>query len=111
MTQYKIKFNKKTFAQADRSSVAAFIALSYKADVNYDNRKIVWNYEADFALIAGKEFDEALKIVDGAISIRSAQFDKESDARYQKKMAQLHQEHQQYMQENHIVDNNAKVGA
>lgn len=111
MTQYKIKFNKKTFAQADRSSVAAFIALSYKADVNYDNRKTVWSYESDFALIAGKEFDEAVKIIDGAISIRTAQFDKDSQARYENKMAKWREEREQYMAENNIIDNSGKVGA
>lgn len=111
MTQYKIKFNKKTFAQADRSSVAAFIALSYKADINYDNRKTVWSYKDDFALIEGKEFDQALIVIDVTISARTYQFDKDSQARYEKKMAKWREEREQYMAENNIIDNSPKVGA
>jgi|688.fasta_scaffold881521_2 hypothetical protein len=108
MSQYKIKNNGITFAQTSPSSVAAFLALSYKADVNYNNRKIVWSHEVDSALIAGKDFDEALKIVDGAISIRSTQFQKESDARFEKKMAKFREEREQLMKENNIIELNRK---
>ncbi len=90
MAQYKVKKNELVLAQSDVISVAAFLALSYSADVYYDGRKIVWNAKNDAALIAGQGAD-TLKVIEGAIGVRTASHRAASQARFIKKMQELGQ--------------------
>lgn len=42
-TMFKIKKNGQIIAQACTPNMAAYIALSYDAEVNWDNKTTVWN--------------------------------------------------------------------
>lgn len=90
-TLYKIKLNGKIIAQADRPSIAAYLALSYNAEVNYDNRTTVWNPAKErrgWLQMTQNAVDELAEI----ITERVEQYKKEADARYYKKMRNWYEE-------------------
>ena len=90
-TPYKIKVNGKMIAQADRPAVAAYLALSYNAEVNYDNRSTVWNPKKEskgWLAISQEAIDELAQI----ITERVEKYTAEADARYYKKMEQFYKE-------------------
>lgn len=88
---YKLKLNGITFAQADRPSVAAFIALSYNAEINYENRKSIWNPQKErrgWLQVSQAAIDELTQIIEE----RTAKFNRESARRFEKKMEEYRKE-------------------
>jgi hypothetical protein len=93
MSQFKIKKNQTIIAQTDIAGVAAWLALSYSADVYYSNSgnaKVVWNNHKDFDLIVN-EGKESLKVIEGAIGCRTESFRAARQARFIKRMEELGQ--------------------
>lgn len=82
MPAYKIKKNNYTVAQADAPAVAAFIALSYGASINYNNRTTIYNPTKDTQFIGRGVSNEVIDELAQLITERTEKFDREADARY-----------------------------
>lgn len=87
MPAYKIKKNNYTVAQADAPAVAAYIALSYGASINYDNRTTIYNPAKDTQFIGRGLSDEVINEFAALITERTEKFRKESHERYIAKAA------------------------
>lgn len=82
MPAYKIKKNNYTVAQADAPAVAAYIALSYGASINYDNRTTIYNPAKDTQFIGRGLSNEVINELAALITERTEKFNKESHERY-----------------------------